>query len=106
MKYKIQMHRRAVKTVEVFAETPHAALQMARKSNPEFTADALWERIEDPEEPGKEIEGNSYEIEGGCETCGKPILTGDAYYQWSGDDAIETCADCGGAGPDHQPSIA
>jgi hypothetical protein len=58
-------------------------------------------------EAGKmHIEGNSYEIEGGCETCGKPILTGDSYYQWSGDDAVQTCADCGGADEKHEPSIA
>jgi hypothetical protein len=106
MKYEIHMQRRAFKTVEVFAESPHAALKMARESNPGFSADTLWEMIEDPEEPGEEIEGNSYEIEGGCETCGKPILTGDSYYQWSGDDAVQTCADCVGADEKHEPSIA
>lgn len=106
MKYEIHMHRRAVKTVEVFAESPHAALKMARESNPDFTAEAVWEMIEDPEEPGTEIEGNSFEIEGGCETCGKPILTGDRYYQWGGDDAVQTCADCGGANETHKHSIA
>lgn len=106
MKYEIRMHRRAVKTVEVFAESPHAALKMARESNPDFSTDALWEMIEDPEEPGEEIEGNSYEIEGCCESCDKPILTGDSYYQWGGDDAVQTCAECGGADEKHEPSIA
>lgn len=106
MKYEVHMSRRAVKTVEVFAESPHAALKMARESNADFKADALWERIEDPEEPGEEIEGNAYEIEGCCEACGKDILTGEKYYQWAGEDSIQTCADCGGADELHDASVA
>lgn len=106
MKYEIYMHRRAVKIAEVSAETPHAALQIARKSNPKFTAVALCEMIEDPDNPGEEIEGKSYEVEGGCETCGRPILTGDSYYQWGGEDPVQTCADCGGVDEKHKPSIA
>src|SRR5690606_37984775 len=49
MKYEIPMYRSAMKTVEVFAESPHAALKIARGSNPEFHADSVHELIEDPD---------------------------------------------------------
>ena len=107
MKYLVHLSRHEIKTVPIFAESPHDAVKMARESHPGFVADELCELAEDPDEPGEEIQGDVLALEGNCESCGKPIITGDAFYQWScGDDSVKTCFECGGADENHPQEIA
>jgi hypothetical protein len=98
MKYEIPLYRTETKTIAVYADTPHEALEMALDGNPGFKADGLSELIEDPDEPGMEIGGEYFSWECQCESCDAFILTGDKYFQWGGDDAVATCEKCGGAG--------
>lgn len=106
MRYSISLHRTERKDYEVFADTPHAALKMAKESNPGFSSSGVSELIEDPDEPGQPMEGEYFELVSTCETCDTPILTGDKCYHWSDEDSITTCEKCGGADETHKPSIA
>jgi hypothetical protein len=106
MKYQIPLHRTESKTVTVYAESPHKALKMALNGHLDFRADSISELIEDPDEPGEEIGGENYSVEGHCEVCSAAILTGDKYFQWGGDDPVITCEKCGGANKSHVTSIA
>lgn len=106
MKYEIPLHRTESKTVTVYAAIPHEALKMALNGHSDFRADNVSELIEDPDEPGEEIGGEEYSVEGHCEGCSAAILTGDKYFQWGGDDPVMTCAECGGADEKHETSVA
>ena len=106
MKYEIPLHRTESKTVQIFAETPHEALQLAKESHPGFTADSIDELIEDPDEPGTEIMNVVWDVFSHCEGCGVAIITGDKYFAWGGEDSVNICLKCGGADETHEPSIA
>lgn len=100
MKYQIQMVQRNVKLVGVEAESAHAAVMAAAAAFPEFRAEEVCEMIADTEEPGQETEGDVFGVDGWCESCGEPILTGEASVLL--EDA-EVCLGCAGdrtEGPD------
>ena len=48
-------------------------------------------------------EGEEGGIIGQCESCRAPITDADSYYQWGGEDPVETCMDCGGHDESHVP---
>ena len=103
MKYQIPMQKMEHRTVTVHAESPHEALTIALSGHGGFHADHIAEMGEDPDEPGEEISLCEYEITSMCEGCSTPILDTDSYYQWSGEDRVETCLNCGGADEFHNP---
>lgn len=103
MKYEIRLYRTATEQFFTEAETPHEALKQAILLHPDFTADGVSEIVE---EDGEDVGGEYFERICNCESCGKPILTGDRYFLWSDEEGVSTCADCGGADANHKPSIA
>lgn len=105
--YKIPLHKTDSKEVRVNAESPHEALKKAREQNPGWRGEMVTELIpftgscfdSDPDYTEGETSVATYS----CETCGKPIFEGESFYQWQD---VETCIECGGAGPDHKPVTA
>lgn len=107
MKYEIPIYRTESKDVQVFADSPHEALKMVLASNPGFHADSVALVTQDPDEPEEEIHSETYEAVATCEDCSEPILTGDKYFRWGGEDEEHaTCEGCGGYDHNHQPEIA
>lgn len=107
MKYEVKLNRNTTIGIPVFAESPLEALISARDSHSgEFKVVDITEIIEDADEPGEETRGKTFDVECYCEACGNPILTGDAFHQWCGEDAIATCLKCGGTDAFHGTEIA
>lgn len=99
--YQVPIRKTVTDTISMQADSPHEAVQKVRASYPGWKLEHLSLPIE-----GTDADYECWDITGGCENCSKPILTGDKFYQWGGDDAIQTCEECGGAHVDHEPSIA
>ncbi len=93
--YEIEMQKREYRTIEIDAETPQEAVNQALAENPGFRVDGVI--TEDLDE---------MEVCGFCEDCDTPILTGDEYYQWGGEEAVMTCKACGGYDDNHKLQMA
>jgi len=104
MKYEIELHKSESKTVQIEAAGPHEAVIAARAENPGFHADNLIQMHNVPDD--EPAYGDDYSVVSGCESCSRPILTGDKYFQWGGEDPVDTCLECGGADETHEPSVA
>ena len=103
MKYTIPIHRTEAMDITVFAESHHEALTMVRENHQGWHADCVSRIEQDPDEPEGEVVAEDWSVVGGCEGCGKPILTGDKYFAW---EDCQTCMDCGGADESHKPLTA
>jgi hypothetical protein len=86
MKYEIELCKNEHKTVEVFAESPAAALKLAKESNPGFKAECATELL------GEDETGKCFEVVAHCEGCERPIFDGEKYG--SDEEGVSICADC------------
>lgn len=86
MKYEIELHKNELRTVEVFAESPDAALKLAEDSNPGFKAECATEIL------GENETGKCFEVVDHCESCGRAIFDGEKYG--SNQDGVSICEDC------------
>jgi len=86
MKYEIELHKNELKTVEVFAESPAAALKLAKESNPGFKAECVTEIL------GEDETGKCFEVVAHCEGCDRPIFDGEKYGR--DEEGICICAEC------------
>ena len=85
MKYAVELSRHETRTTEVFAETPQDAAKLAMKDG--FRAESVTELVGDDEC------GESFEVVGGCEGCGVPLV--DTEYR-SDAEGVTFCVKCFG----------
>ena len=86
MKYKVELIRYSEMVVQVSAETPAAALGVAKAANYGFDVKAVTE-ILDGEKSGK-----TYELIDYCDDCLRPIFEGDKCAR--DEDGITLCVGC------------
>ncbi len=88
MKYEIHLTKLPeVKPFECFADNPREAIRMAREANPGFIADNATELLDEDEI------GKTFEVIGGCESCGQMIFDGEKYEVMS-DEGPTVCGAC------------